>query len=413
MNTGSILDFYDDPNGFVLREKIPEAGLPEFVKEASFLDEQRRASLPDDVFAVVMLDQGEPIRKFACVDKGNTALSVIYFMENRHKLPEEAQKVAAANLITACGWYDIEPPESLLKTAGLLGKVVGAPMKALTALSGVAQAKDVASRGAARHAATMGKFSELSGTKLLPNQSDRPEDEEKTASIQPYVDITGKEAPPRIEKVASRRTLLNGNFPVDTYGEVEQAQRWFNDYGTTLHPADRREYCVKLAERADELGAEVDGGIAKYAASGYAPDHDIEMAVSTRLQFWTEDSPHRDLLAGLMQKRASIEPETFCEALRQIDEMSGLHYHWDNGVVDPWFSTFGKTAGVGWSFEYGGDKIDEEKLHSIVMAQRCQLKKLFGEDVAEEMEKKPKEIFDSLPLDSKRIIMRMANDPQP
>jgi len=470
MHTGSIIDFYDDPNGFVLREKIPAAGLPEFVKEASFLDEKKRASLPDDVFAVVMVDQGESIRKFACVDKGNTALSVVYFMENHHKLPEGAQKVAAANLVTACGWYDIEPPEQLQKIAGMLGNIAKVPMRAMNAVVGTSTVKGAVDRGAARHAAQMGKVSELSGTRIMPNQSGRPEDEEKTAGImmipvnrrnptpdeadasvkalrsfkdstgilgralpiahveralrdsakekkgsviQPYVDITGQSAPVQIQKVASQRTLLNGGFPVDTYGEVKQAQQWFGEHGTTLHPADRREYCTKLAARADELGISLDSPIAKYAGQGYAPSDEIELAVSTRLQFWTEDSPERDLLKGLMEKRASLEPGIFCEALRQIDEMSDLHYHWDQGVVDPWFATFGKTAGTDWTFEYGGDRIDEEMLTALILGQRDQVKKLFGGELAEEMAKKPREIFDSLPLDSKRIIMRMANDPQP
>ena len=35
----------------------------------------------------------------------------------------------------------------------------------------------------------------------------------------------------------------------------------------------------------------------------------------------------------------------------------------------------------------------------------------FGSEMAEEYRKNPQQIFDSLPLDSKRIIARMANDP--
>jgi len=417
MHTGSIIDFYDDPSGQVLKARLPQE-MPDFIKTAQFLNEDQRAKLPDDVFALVMVDQGECIKKYACTDKGNTALSVIYFLENHHKLPEEAQKVAAANLVTACGWYDMEPPHQLQKLAGLLGwglkKAIKHPIATYSAVKGVGEIKSKVDEGMARHQEMMQpKMSELSGTKLMPGQSDRPEDEEKTGSLHPYVDITGQRAPERFEKVASQQTLLNGRFPVDSYGEVEQARQWFEDYGSVLHPLDRRDFCTKLAARADELGMDVTEKIAKYAGKGYAQPEELEAAVCTRMQYWADDSPERDMLKSLMEKKAEVPPEVFCEALRQLDETTGLNHHWDEGVVDPWYATFGKTAGAGWTFEYLGDRVDEDMLKKVSVKDRELIKKKFGCEFAEEFQKKPREIFDSLPLDTKRIIMRMANDPQP
>jgi len=121
------------------------------------------------------------------------------------------------------------------------------------------------------------------------------------------------------------------------------------------------------------------------------------------------------MLDRLMEKKAEVSPDVFCEALRQFDELHDLQYRWDEAVVDPWFSTYGhvKTAGTDWTFEYGGDRVDEPMLKRLALAGHKQICKLFGKEVAEEFGKKPKEIFHSLPLDSKRIIMRMVNDPQP
>jgi len=489
MPTGSIIDFYDDPNGFILKQKVSHVDLPAFVKTAQYIKDENRAALPDDVFALVMVDQGECTRKYACVDPGNTALSVIYFLENCHKLPEEAQKTAALNLVKACGWYDLEVPDQLQKLAGV-GTLLNAGM-------GGMQLKGKIQQGVAKHqAAMMPKFSELSGTRAMPNQSDRPEDEEKTAgkitdafrfgraggsanlarrlggkvgkleaaathvgrhakkylagagaaaagvgaeeavrrshkgvkertnqlfeeghkeaeALQPYVDVTGKQAPVRMEKVASQHTLLRGQFPVDTYGEVEEAQRWFEDYGSTLHPTDRREYCIKLAARAEELSAPVKDHVLKYAGRGYGSD--VEAAVITRMQFWSEDGPERDMLKGLLEKRAEVSPEIFCAALEQFDVTTGLNHHWDSHIPDPVYSTFGidKTAGTGWSFDHGGDRVDEHQLKCLAKSDHKQLCKKFGKEFVEEFTKKPREIFSSLPLDTKRIIMRMANDPQP
>ena len=64
MQTGSIIDFYDDPHGVVLKELSAYEDLPPFIKEAEALH-TRLPSLPDEAFGVVMFDQGQPIRKFA------------------------------------------------------------------------------------------------------------------------------------------------------------------------------------------------------------------------------------------------------------------------------------------------------------------------------------------------------------
>jgi hypothetical protein len=124
--SGLVLDVYDDPQGEVMRELYPRLDtVPEYIKEAHYLSPEERSSLPSDAFALELVDGDVVLRKYACTDAGNTALALSYFLSTCHKLPVEAQKVAAANLLTACGWYDLEPPEELQKVA-LMGMVVGA-----------------------------------------------------------------------------------------------------------------------------------------------------------------------------------------------------------------------------------------------------------------------------------------------
>jgi hypothetical protein len=127
--SGLVLDFYDDPEGAVLRSIFPDAdSIPSLIKEAQSFAGDERAELPDDLFALILHDGDVTLRKFACADSGNTALSVAYFLKTAHKLPEVAQKVAAQNLLTACGWYDIDPPEDLTKVAIGLNTVMTAAM---------------------------------------------------------------------------------------------------------------------------------------------------------------------------------------------------------------------------------------------------------------------------------------------
>lgn len=119
--SGLVFDHYDDTDGELLRALFPSVEqVPDLIKTAHYMSPEQRAALPADVFALELLDGPVVLRKFACIDAGNTALSIEYFLKTAHKLPEPAQKVAAANLCTACSWYGLEPPKQLEKIA-LLG----------------------------------------------------------------------------------------------------------------------------------------------------------------------------------------------------------------------------------------------------------------------------------------------------
>lgn len=132
--SGLILDFPDDSSGEVLKSIwSSHESVPEVVKTASRRTPELEAKLPDNLFALVLRDGDYTLRKFACIDEGNTTLSVEYFLKTAHKLPAEAQQVGAENLVKACGWYGIEPPAELQKMAtqekiaiGLMGAAMGA-----------------------------------------------------------------------------------------------------------------------------------------------------------------------------------------------------------------------------------------------------------------------------------------------
>lgn len=126
--SGLILDHYDDTDGEVLRDIFPTfEEVPSFIKQASHHPREELDRFPSDLFALELVNNDVVMRKFACTDKGNTALSVQYFLKTGHKLPAEAQKVAAENLVKACAWYGLEPPEDLKKVAVNLLTLAMAP----------------------------------------------------------------------------------------------------------------------------------------------------------------------------------------------------------------------------------------------------------------------------------------------
>jgi len=393
MNTGEIFDFYDDPQGLVLKKKVDARQIPEFVKRAQYKSHEALSVLPDDAFALVMVDGGKKFRKYACIDSGNTTLSVIYFMENKDKLTKEAQVAAASNLVHACLSYGIEPPEALLKVA------------------------------------KTGKQAELSGTEVMPMQASHPDNDhavgtadepvpattKKVASR--YVDVTGRVSMEKKATRQSKRFCLEkvAKFPIDSYGDVLEANKWFEENHRTLDPSVRREYCTKLAARADELGISVTDNIRKYAGTRFASEDDVRAAVATRMQFWSDGDPERTLLEGLMGKYASAEPEVFCEALTQFDKLAGLDVLWDHEVVDPVASTFGFEKCAEWSWSDGPDILKEDVLLNGVLdsGKIHQIRARFGEELAKELVEKPVVVFGSLPRDTKRIICHILQDTQP
>lgn len=120
--SGLVLDRYDDVDGALSNTETES-----FSKIARRLTDEELARLPDETFAVVLHDGDTVLRKFSMADVGNLGLSIEYFMANGHKLPSGAQKVAAANLLKGCSWYNVEPPQwgELQKVALGLNTLIG------------------------------------------------------------------------------------------------------------------------------------------------------------------------------------------------------------------------------------------------------------------------------------------------
>jgi hypothetical protein len=157
--SGLILDIYDDSHGEILKGLFPDpAHIPDLVKQAHYLSLDERGALPDDLFALVLMDKDVTLRKFACVDPGNTLLSMLYLMKTAHKLPVEAAGLASENLKVAAHWY-WDTIDELEKSAGIGGAVLSGlgrlggwavknPMKAvttgMTVAGGLGTAKQIA-----------------------------------------------------------------------------------------------------------------------------------------------------------------------------------------------------------------------------------------------------------------------------
>ena len=435
---GVVFDFYDDLNGSLLKTAFPTPEeLPEFVKTAHILSSEERDVLRDDAFALIMSNEGKILRKFACVDAGNTLLSCLYFEENAQRLPEEAVKVAAVNLASFCHDFGFEPTNFVKMAAAapqrtrdsMKQPIVGdeadwAARTNLVSIRGGADsgrviptANQMKTAGKQKEAGLVNvyvvrqnelpKEAPLAGSgqeaKAVPAPKKAPAPPaQKIAMI---VDVSGKTPVHKFEKKASKRFALGNSYPLDSFQDVKAAVDYFNDYSNTMSPVDRHEYAVKTASRADELGIETSELLSRYGSTEYAPDIDAHLASRKAAA-----PAFGEVYDAMREKRAEVDPETFVGLLQKVDEEAGLNWYYGGDVTDPYLATFGgkeKSANAEWSWEApDGSTLTAEHLQGLVG--REEFNSSFDKDITSEFAKDPVAIFESMPAPTKAIMSRLA-----
>lgn len=470
MNTaGVILDIYDDQSASVLRSTLAGREIPDYIKTASLMDTEEHSRIPDRLFALVAIDGEDKLRKYAMHDHAHLTTSIIYFLERGHLLPKVAQDTAARNLVAACGWYDEVPPEPLLKRAGLVGKAMLLATGAAEAegtlkqnksdmdrfrmaqASGLAPAPAQTTKMAeleqllgTDYLGEVNKQADLTGTEMMTHQekgrgkrlADRGVSASlsaaaKTAAafVDPYVQITGLAAPESVVEAEHSRFALGDKYPIDTYGQVKQAQAYFDEHSTKFSMEDRRQYAQAVARRADELGVKVAGRVVDYAGEGYGPHIHAELLKRANS---FGDRPERQVYDNLREKQASVAPEAMVTLLAHADTSLGLDAAYDRAVVgfrDPVAAVYGlskvakdritgqddallqeyTTAKRSFAWNQGSDYVNEDMLYSIAQNDK-DLDEIYGEGFTAEFRKDPVGVFKSLPDPQKHSIARLASD---
>lgn len=466
--SGLVLDFYDDPRAIAACwSSIGD--VPGHVKEAHRLSPEEYGRLPDDLFALVLIDQGRQLRKYACIDGGNTEINCHLFLKNAHKLPEEARKVAAQNLITACGWYGLEPSAELQKEALGLGTAANLALVGPSVVKGTHQS--IKQNMAGVHALEGGgavvppalmKQADLTGTDDMPTQApaglkmtvDQKKGQafnqtaQKTAGtghlvpghrseagetleqnkplqekqyqvapqpkvMRPHVDTTGKQPFGSMQEKRANAYAVGDRYPLDTYQEVKLAGQFFDENLNFMAPATRREYASALVKAAAPLGIPVSERARQYGSCTYAPAGEIKQAFDVR-RMYVGDGPAGELLAGLWSSRPKVQPDVFCETLGQIDKIAMIDWMYDRFIPDPYASTYGiekKAEDDMWLA--GNDTATKSQIEDFGLTGISSIEASYGAEFANEFRKDPWGIFQSLPLLQKRRLARMATDNSP
>lgn len=350
-----ILDAYDD---------VDQDSLKKLAKQrpnCNMLNAEERAGLHDRDFALsVITKTASKLNKFPIDSHDSTWLSMQYFDSNYHKMPIEATKLAAWHIKKACAKNDLKPT----------AKVSGFAAMLKTAESNVYYEKD--------------------GDVKAINVVAKP-DLSKLAEVQ---------------KIGESYTAAQYAMPSASH--VKMACVYLEKNAEKIPLDLRHKYAAAIQRRSHELGMGAQKGyVSKYATDHYSPMVDAHIMARASL---LEGRPD---LRGEVEKIGSAKkgftPSQFAQLLHGFDKQAGLSRYYGAGLTDPFIATFASTpdpyAGMR---KVASSNMTVDALQQIANAKYAQIKDYFGAHVADELKRHPTEIFESLPMDAKAIIIGIA-----
>jgi hypothetical protein len=470
-----ILDLYDDPNAFVIRDSAHRAGdgLHEKLASMQLVDSDTLSRLPDRLFALVGTVDGEPLRKYAMFDSTHVATSVLYFLKCGGALPQEVRTKVAQNLVEACGWYGAEPPEALQKLA-VVGAMLGAGLALADApakmrkTQAINAAHDVALRGAqlsgvkeASRGVTANtpddayrelesfilrgsdnleevfeevsdkqtpnpfssspgvKTANLTGTECgvqgaLSNDP-RGQTPQKRFATAPKVSNWQSSGPlefvepaPKVAEARHHALPHLALYPIDTVEQVKRANAYFSAYQNDFTPDDRRCFAQSVAARAEELGVPVHGSLQKIAGNVYGPH--IRGELQARIRCF-EGSDKTAVYEVLLEQLDRTAPIVMYDMLKLADRESGVDEGYGRPVTgfrEPLSAVFGAPEKPIYTWSDRGHYVTEEQLRSF--SKRVpDLDRAFGDGFSTKFVDDPIKSFESLSVDKKIVIARLAN----
>jgi len=358
------VDPYDDNRKRL--NQLPTAVREELVKSGEDLS-SRINSMPDSEFALVVVAPGEDnvihkFRKFACVDEGNVAQSVWYFLQTRGELPPEMVKSAAANLLRSVRDFDLTAPEELISLAGEDDPL---PVTNVVIMS-------------------MDKIAQELGR--LP------------AKAEPVTKTASTAVP-----------------PLNSAESVYDALAYYHDNAYALDGWEKRAVAQLILPAARKFQVPIPPELEKRACETYATD--VAQAVACRqIMVAPEDDSEESFqkvayvngqYQSLLRSRADMGPTDFAHELDRIDCLAQL----DGSVPDAVYSTFGKAAQTQPDpiFDDGVNKLFEDEVVWFCHSYPKLIEDQLGEGVATELQKKPRAVFDSLPNPQKIMLSRLIS----
>jgi hypothetical protein len=440
------IDFHDRAAFLETLSKSQE--IPNFVKKAAAVE---RDSIPLEKFALVIVDSSGTLPKLALHNKAYTWISSRLFGNSVDKIPERGAQIAATHIKQACEAWGIDTPDDVSRHADPVEPVTGNiyEMPKNAACESVLDYNKyrVGHRGEVPKEVLREKLDEF-----LNFGEEHPVDpqqlgEELASKVYAWAMQTGYSLPgagsvasiamskipnsvenkgkvrgflvdkmdsleehekvkraSQIMKEAGKGTMgIGGNFPMHTPELVKKAEDYFFDHYDRLAPRYRKELATNIVKNASEHGLFVESDmIRKYAGQIFS--RALQGNVMARKSILMEKNASK-VLDQLYSTKDILGSEKFAEALEQFDKQAGISQYWGSHIKDPYPSTFEVTKVAQWTCRIGQDVITEDQLRRFVSKHAGTLRGYVNDHIVRDLKLMPVEIFDSLPMPEKEIIL--------
>ncbi len=315
-------------------------------------------NLPDAAFALNLITKtGSVIRKYPIKTPGDTALSVWYFTKvAQERLPKEVKKVAATFIQAACEAHKVSPTGMVRQWAD----------------------------------------PEIKDNSIQLDQVD--------SNVVSQVKLG--------EEDYALKTDSGLKYPINTPNLVKTAASYFRENWKQITPAWRHQMADKITKKAASFDVKIpveDAEILeKYASGRYS--NILHLAINERRNALQNDDMAVQVLDNLFEKRASMEPGKFAQALENFDQLYGLNDYWDSTIIDPYQSTFGGVK-IEKPIYAAGRAISRDKIAAL--ATDDALKHHFHPDFVEEFRKNPIEVFQKLASPDKHLMLALMDEKDP
>lgn len=209
-----------------------------------------------------------------------------------------------------------------------------------------------------------------------------------------------------------KQFALKDRYPIDSAPQVKQACAYFEDWKHEFTPSELREYATKVANQANTFGLPVPASLKKYAGEGYGTEVGVQLR--KRQDLVTQASDLLTSLQKVAMAKDTLAPEKFAELLSAWDKEAGVEKYHGKYLADPYAATYEEkefrkvASGYRWEDESTGLKMNEADLKKVAEESGDKIKSYLGASVTKELQKHGYAIFDSLPIDAKIVVAKIA-----
>lgn len=326
-----------------------------------------------DFGIVIVLENGDKIRKFPLDSKSNTMLSIAAFKKNMNKIPDEARGIIANRITLACDRYGIEPVDGDISQLAVNSN----------SNSNYYHASD----------GIIDLF--LDNEDYAPSGDDQGSSAEKTASSRTLWgindNVNGEPLHKYAMKTSSQVINLINDFP-------KIASRMLSKYAFQL--ADN------IVKRAAELKVHIppDSDVMTYADGQFSPYFRAHMEARIKCAAPKHMDAAKEYM-GLMNKTASLTPRQLAVELEGIDFAYNMHHRYGIDFGNPTHTIL--MAKQAESLDAGDAEIDTVKLQEAIKDHRALFEDYMDKDIVDKLEGDCVNTLKTLPVPLRQLIARI------